>query len=106
MKATRRIWFHIVSIALLWLFGSVMTATGVAFAQEGQGDRDHFRGTWDFVKGIPGTMTAAPGGTATASAQDGSRIILTGSGTFNLPSGRVTGGGTWQTQNAAGAITG
>jgi len=116
MKTTRRISFHIVSIALLWLLGSVMTATGVAFAQEGQEDRDHsreqrdegrdhFRGKWDFAK-VVDMRIAAPGGTGTASAENGSRITLTGGGTFDLPSGRVTGGGTWQTQDPSGAITG
>jgi hypothetical protein len=123
---TRRIWFHIVAIALLWLFGGVMTAPGSASAQDdrmtSQGaasaqddceDGDHFRGRqsihtidWDFVKAIPGTLTAERGGTATAFAEDGSKIILTGTGTVHLPSGRVTGGGTWQTLDAAGATTG
>jgi len=123
---TRRIWFHVMAIALLLPFGGVMTAPGAASAQDDRRtapgaesahddreDQDHFRGRhdlirgqWDFVRAVPGTLTAERGGTATASAEDGSKIILTGGGTFNLPSGRVTGGGTWQTQNAAGAITG
>jgi hypothetical protein len=119
---TRRIWFHIMAIALLWLSGSVMTASaqddrktaqGAASAQHDREDGDHSRwrrdflkGDWFFVKALNGQPIAAPGGTATASAEDGSKIVLTGHGTFNLPSGRVSGGGTWQTLNAAGAVTG
>jgi hypothetical protein len=119
---TRGIWFHIVAIALLWVMTAPgaasaqddrRTSPGAASAQDDREDWDRLRGwhgirkiDWDFVKAIPGTFTAERGGTATASAEDGSKIILTGGGTVHLPSGRVTGGGTWQTLDAAGAITG
>jgi len=119
---TRRIWFHTMAIALLCLLGSVMTASaqddrktapGAASAQHDRDDDDHSRlrrdflnGDWFFVKALNGQPIAAPGGTATASAEDGSTIILTGDGTFNLPSGRVTGGGTWRTLDPAGVVTG
>ncbi|MBO0798459.1 MAG: hypothetical protein J2P31_06520, partial [Blastocatellia bacterium] len=60
-------------------------------------NRDYMKVQWDLVKGVPGTppftYLAERGGTATAYAEDGSKIILTGSGTFRVPSGRVTGGG-------------
>jgi hypothetical protein len=116
------------AIALLLPFGAVMTAPGAASAQDDRTkalrassahddddseDQDLFRGRnevlrgrWDLARILPGTLTAATGGTGTASAENGSRITLTGGGTFNLPSGRVTGGGTWQTKDASGAITG
>ena len=45
-------------------------------------------------------FTVSPGGHATAIANDGTSITLTGSGTFSSNSGRpqnVTGGGTWET---------
>lgn len=129
---TRRIWFHIAAVALLLLLGGVMPAPGSATAQEGSKkvaseesaqepdqDRDeesardhdknrdhgdHLRGTWDFVKADAVTLTAVRGGTATAFADDGSKIILTGGGTFRIPSGRVGGGGSWQTFDAAGNV--
>jgi hypothetical protein len=48
-----------------------------------------------------------PGGSASALAQDGSKITLTGSGTFEQgESDNVTGGGTWETFSPAGASTG
>lgn len=47
------------------------------------------------------------GGSASALAQDGSKITLTGSGTFQPgDSEDVTGGGTWATFSPAGASTG
>jgi len=95
----RRIWFHIVAIALLWLFESVMTAPGAASAQENQG---RFRGQWDLIKVSPIDLTAYSG-EAVASAQDGSKITMTGSGTFGLTSAHVTGGGTWLIQDADGS---
>jgi hypothetical protein len=48
-----------------------------------------------------------PGGSASASAEDLSKITLTGSGTFQLvEDGDVTGGGTWHTFDPGGASTG
>ena len=47
------------------------------------------------------------GGSASALAQDGSKITLTGSGTFAPgDSDEVTGGGNWTTYSPAGAMTG
>ena len=51
-------------------------------------------------------------GTASATAADGLKIIVTGSGTFVAPAGgggisnAVTGGGTWETRDASDAVTG
>jgi hypothetical protein len=67
---------------------------------------------WDIinvtvVSGVP-TLTA--GGKATAIARDGSKITLTGSGTFVFPSTIgstvVNGGGTWKTFSSSGTLTG
>ena len=47
------------------------------------------------------------GGSASALAQDGSKITLTGSGTFAPgDSDEVTGGGNWTTYSSAGVMTG
>src|SRR5437660_11485306 len=64
---------------------------------------------WDIVSINFATGTASAGGIASARANDGSKITLTGSGTFRSNSGNpqdVTGGGTWQTFDASGGSTG
>jgi hypothetical protein len=49
---------------------------------------------------------------ASATAADGLKLIVTGSGTFLAPAGgpgtssAATGGGTWETRDATGAVTG
>src|SRR5213592_1280498 len=51
-------------------------------------------------------------GSASDTARDGLKITITGSGTFVAPahgrgrSGAATGGGTWETRNASGTVTG
>src|SRR2546422_11355554 len=51
-------------------------------------------------------------GSASATAADGLKIIVTGSGTFVAPAGgggtssAATGGGTWETRDASEAVTG
>jgi hypothetical protein len=47
-----------------------------------------------------------PGGSASAHSTDGTKITLTGSGTFGGPSKKVTGGGNWTTYDASGAQSG
>jgi hypothetical protein len=47
-----------------------------------------------------------PGGSASAHAPDGTKITLTGSGTFGGPAKKVTGGGNWTTYAASGAQSG
>ncbi len=72
---------------------------------------------WDIVTLTFGPNSGPPitfysGGHASASADDGSFITLTGSGTFVAPAGRdgmssaATGGGTWQTFDSTGTPTG
>ncbi len=90
-------------LALLLLLGSSST-TPVASASS------IIR--WDIVNltFVNGTPTITAGGHATAIAQDGSKITLTGSGAFLVPalvgSTLVVGGGTWKTFSPAGALTG
>jgi hypothetical protein len=59
---------------------------------------------WDIVVAdAPGFVA---GGTAAAFANDGSQIVMTGSGTFGPEgSANVTGGGTWTTSDASGTPT-
>ena len=72
------------------------------------GQAAHVR--WDIISLDFTTFTVSAGGVASAIAQDGSHITLTGSGTFVAPGGgdgtssATTGGGTWKTF-APGAIT-
>jgi hypothetical protein len=47
-----------------------------------------------------------PGGSASAHAPDGTKITLTGSGTFGGLAKKVTGGGNWTTYDASGAQSG
>jgi len=47
-----------------------------------------------------------PGGSASAHSPDGTKITLTGSGTFGGPAKKVTGGGNWTTYAASGAQSG
>jgi hypothetical protein len=80
-------------------------------ASEREGDRrsarereQRFR--WDIISVDFATGTLSAGGMASADANDGSKITLTGSGTFRVgDEDDVTGGGTWETFDA-GTSTG
>src|SRR2546427_5986603 len=64
---------------------------------------------WDLISIDFGTGTASAGGVASARANDGAKITLTGSGAYRSNPGNaqdVTGGGTWQTFDASGGGTG
>lgn len=67
---------------------------------------------WDIVSINFSTGTVSAGGIASALANDGSQITLTGSGSFVAPAGgggtsrAVTGGGTWATSGAVGGASG
>jgi hypothetical protein len=65
---------------------------------------------WDIVSLDFDAGTISAGGVASALANDGSKITLTGSGTFEQGDFEdftdVRGGGTWKTFNPAGAVTG
>jgi TAT (twin-arginine translocation) pathway signal sequence len=68
---------------------------------------DDTRVRWDIINVDFSTGTLSAGGIASARANDGSRITLTGSGTFSPGNDdRVTGGGTWQTFDSSGTRTG
>ncbi len=62
---------------------------------------------WDIISVDFTTGTLSAGGVASADANDGSKITLTGSGTFSPgEDDNVTGGGTWQTFASDGSQTG
>jgi hypothetical protein len=68
---------------------------------------NHMR--WDIVSINFGTGTLSAGGVASARANDGSKITLTGSGAFRSTPGNpqdVTGGGTWRTFDRSAVATG
>ena len=76
-------------------------------------DDDNIRVRWDIPSLVPPNVF--PGGVASARAADGSRITLTGSGTFEIEEAEghhhrgqrgeeVTGGGAWETRNATGTV--
>lgn len=80
--------------------GALGGPTAVFAANEGDGRKVR----WDIVSIDFGVGAINPGGHASAIAQDGSTITLTGSGTFRLGDvKRVTGGGTW---TATGSVSG
>jgi len=90
--------------------GAVVGSAALVLAgrlPDAQAQAQHIR--WDVVHHIGTTVSA--GGIASARAQDGSKITLTGFGTFvnsgsGGPNGSATGGGTWQTFSPGGALTG
>lgn len=67
---------------------------------------DEKRVRWDIISVNFVTGTLSAGGIASARANDGSKITLTGSGTFESgDEGGVTGGGNWWTFDKLGAQT-
>jgi len=90
----KRRWFLTVAFLLPLLTGS--TARG-----------DEVTVRWDIVHVTFAPLTFAAGGSASAKAEDGSQITLTGSGTFQLgEDSEVTGGGTWETFSPSKVATG
>ena len=85
----------------------MMTATAPIISAQAA----HVR--WDIASvNFAPPFTVAAGGIASATANDGSHITLTGSGTFVAPAGQdgtssaATGGGTWTTYTSGGIVSG
>jgi hypothetical protein len=85
----------------------MMTATAPIISAQAA----HVR--WDIISvNFAPPFTIAAGGIASATANDGSHITLTGSGTFVAPAGgdgtssAATGGGTWTTYTSGGIVSG
>jgi hypothetical protein len=101
---------RLVALSAVVTLGAVLLVVGLAAAASGQ--TRHVR--WDIISLVGGAPPGPinPGGMASAKAPDGTMITLTGSGTFVAPGGNnggshaVTGGGTWQAFDAAGASAG
>jgi hypothetical protein len=93
-----------------WLVAVTVAALVMVYSPVTSAQATHAR--WDIISLTGSPPTANPGGIASATANDGSMITMTGAGTFVAPSGGagsdsgVTGGGTWETFNAAGGSTG
>ena len=89
MRIDRR-WF--VAMAILFL---PLLVVGNAYGES--------RHRWDIphLSLSNGVATVSAGGTASALAEDGSEITVTGFGTFTVGDDDVTGGGTWKTVAAA-----
>jgi hypothetical protein len=101
-RQTTREWLLGIAVVLLSITATALPAFGQAA---------HVR--WDIVSlNPPADVTFDPDGIASARASDGSKIVLTGAGTFVAPaggsgtSGAVTGGGTWETFDASNVSTG
>src|ERR1044072_784187 len=101
---------RLVGLGAVVALAGVLLVVGLAAAASGQ--TRHVR--WDIISLVGGAPPGPinPGGMASAKAPDDTMITLTGAGTFVAPGGgsggsnAVTGGGTWQTFDAAGASTG
>ena len=85
----------------------LMLLSSVLFVTYASAAGTKFR--WDLISVDFATSTLSAGGSASAKANDGSMITLTGEGTFNPESHfgnrDVTGGGTWQTFDPSGTQT-
>jgi hypothetical protein len=97
----------LIIVFALFLLGSA--TTGASADDDDNGDRVRVR--WDIISVDIPITTVSPGGVAFALAPMNLRIKLTGSGTFIVSgsgktSSKVTGGGTWETFDAAGMSTG
>ena len=99
MKRFWPMWLGVLLVVML--LGSALLVTRASAA--GQKYR------WDIISVNFATATISAGGHASAIANDGSSITLTGEGTFNAASNfgnrDVTGGGTWQTFDPSGNAT-
>lgn len=99
---------HIRTVGLLiGIAAFALAITGGAVGGSSNNNNSKIR--WDIVSidFVAGTIDA--GGTASALAADGSKITMTGSGTFRSNPGKpqsVTGGGTWTTFAPGGAVAG
>lgn len=90
--------YAVFMIAALALLLSITSMAGVA------ADGDNIEVRWDIISLQPPDILA--GGVASAVANDGSKITMTGDGTFEVDDDHVEGGGTWETRDAGGSVTG
>lgn len=103
----KRFWpLYLAVLLVVMLLGSALF---VSRASAG-GSQEETRFRWDIISIDFAKGTISPGGIASAIANDGSTITLTGQGTFvpgeGFGNNEVTGGGTWQTFDKSGNSTG
>jgi hypothetical protein len=103
---TKRFWsLRLTVVPVLLLLGAALFVSSASAG--GSHKETKFR--WDIISVDFSTGTLSAGGHASAIANDGSTITLTGNGTFNAASNfgnrDVTGGGTWQTFDKSGTPT-
>src|SRR5690348_7992527 len=102
---TKRFWWLRLAVVLV-----VLLLGGTLFAMRASAGSKETSFRWDIVSVDFAKGTVSAGGIASALAQDGSMITLTGQGTFVPGEGfgndEVTGGGTWQTFDPSGTSTG
>jgi hypothetical protein len=102
MKMKNR-WLPGLVLSLLSIIAVVSAPSGGGAANRERGETAHLR--WDIVSVQPPNVL--PGGHASALANDGSTITITGSGTFEAGDAEdVTGGGTWKTSGPIGTRSG
>ena len=96
-------WLRLTVVLVVLLLG------GMLFVTRASAGSTETRFRWDIVSIDFAKGTLSAGGIASAIAQDGSMITLTGQGTFVPEEGfgndEVTGGGTWQTFDKSGTST-
>ena len=99
--------FALLAVALL-VVGLVAAASFASPLRHGKQAKTGLTIRWDNIsldfKTSPPTFN--PGGVASALAADGTKITLTGSGTFGGLPKAVTGGGDWTTFDPSGAQSG
>ena len=99
--------FAILAVVLL-VVGLVATASFASPLRHSRSAATGLTIRWDLIsldfKTSPPTFS--PGGFASALAADGTKITLTGSGTFGGSPKRVTDGGNWTTFDPSGAQSG
>lgn len=100
VKTLRSLGLAIVLSGVAVLMWSVLASSAA-----GSGNEQKFR--WDIIDVNFATGTLSAGGVASARANDGRKITLTGSGTFEQGEPEdVTGGGNWTTFSPSGTVTG
>jgi hypothetical protein len=103
---TKRFWsLRLAVVAVVLLLGAALFVSSASAGSS----RNETKFRWDIINMDFAAHAINPGGHASAIANDGSSITLTGEGTFNAASNfgnrAVTGGGTWQTFDMSGSPT-
>ena len=94
-------------LTVLGFLGFIVMLSVIRVSVAQATSNDQFR--WDLISVNFANGTVSAGGHDSAKANDGSKITLTGSGTFRSNSGNpqdVTGGGTWETFDSFGVSSG